>query len=156
MRRAASFLLAGGRRSRRAALLALAALTMAGLTASAVVLAKTIEGGPGHDRLIGTRHTDRIDGRAGNDVIAGRGGSDNLRGSGGDDRIKGGGGRDEFDMHHGEEVGGLGDDVIHARDGRRDEINCGPGKDRAVVDRAEDGVFNCERVVEPTPGSKRG
>ena len=138
------------------ALLALAVLAMAGLVASAVVFAKTIEGTGGHDRLIGTPHKDRIDGRAGSDVIAGRGGSDNLRGSAGSDRINGGGGRDEFDMRHGEEIGGLGDDVIHARDGRRDEINCGPGEDRAVVDRAEDGVINCEHVIEPTPGSKRG
>ncbi len=56
----------------------------------------------------------------------------------------------------GKPVDGQGRDVIRARDGTRDVINCGPGKDVAYVDRAEDGVFDCERVVKPTSSQKRG
>ena len=46
-------------------------------------------------------------------------------------------------------------DVIRARDGRPDEINCGPGDDVAYVDRVEDGVYDCERVLAPEAGRSR-
>jgi hypothetical protein len=39
--------------------------------------------------------------------------------------------------------------VIQARDGSEDSIDCGPGEDTAVVDDAEDGVIDCERVLMP-------
>jgi hypothetical protein len=68
----------------------------------------------------------------------------------------GGAGRDEFNAVDGKPVGGQGRDVIRARDGRPDVVNCGPGRDVAYVDRVEDGVFNCERVVEPASGQPRG
>jgi hypothetical protein len=42
-----------------------------------------------------------------------------------------------------------GDDVIHARDGGPDTIDCAAGDDTVYVDRAEDGVFDCETVVTP-------
>ena len=42
--------------------------------------------------------------------------------------------------------GGSGADRILAVNGRRDRINCGPGRDRATVD-AQDSVNNCEVVV---------
>ena len=41
------------------------------------------------------------------------------------------------------------DDVIRARDDGPDTIDCGAGNDTVFVDRSEDGVFNCERVVMP-------
>ena len=44
---------------------------------------------------------------------------------------------------------GGGDEVIRARDGIADGINCGRGDDVAYVDRVEDGVYDCERVVTP-------
>ncbi len=46
-------------------------------------------------------------------------------------------------------VGTPGDDVIHARDGGPDTIDCGAGDDTAYVDRSEDGVYDCETVVTP-------
>ena len=52
--------------------------------------------------------------------------------------------------------GSSGRDVIKARDGTPDVINCGPGKDVAYVDRVEDGVFDCERVLVPTSAQKGG
>lgn len=42
--------------------------------------------------------------------------------------------------------GGPGNDTIHARDGHRDVIDCGPGRDVAFVDPV-DLVRGCERVV---------
>ena len=42
-----------------------------------------------------------------------------------------------------------GDDVIHARDGGPDTIDCAAGNDTAYVDRSEDGVYDCESVVTP-------
>jgi Ca2+-binding RTX toxin-like protein len=41
------------------------------------------------------------------------------------------------------------DDVIHARDGGPDTIDCGAGDDTVYVDRSEDGVFDCETVIAP-------
>ncbi len=50
----------------------------------------------------------------------------------------------------------LGDDVIDARDGEEDEINCGDGDDVAIVDASEEGVLDCEVVQEPnTAGGRR-
>lgn len=42
-----------------------------------------------------------------------------------------------------------GRDLIRARDGSPDFINCGRRRDVAYVDRVEEGVYNCERVVRP-------
>ncbi len=86
--------------------------------------AKTIKGTHRADHLVGTKHGDRIKGLKGADVINGKGGTDTL-------------------------LGGPGADKIKARDGKLDYIDCGPGKDVAVVDRAEDGVVDCEEVRVP-------
>jgi hypothetical protein len=42
--------------------------------------------------------------------------------------------------------GGPGDDRTEARDGFRDVIDCGPGRDGAEVDRL-DVLRDCERVL---------
>ena len=36
-----------------------------------------------------------------------------------------------------------------------DQINCGDGKDKVFVDAEEEGVYDCETVVEP-PGEEPG
>jgi len=54
---------------------------------------------------------------------------------------------DELDGGHGALKGGSGNDTISARDRKRDTINCGAGRDRAVVDRIDRVARNCERVV---------
>ncbi len=52
-------------------------------------------------------------------------------------------------MRDGVQLSAPGDDVIYARDGGNDEINCGAGNDVAIVDANEDGVYDCEEVREP-------
>jgi hypothetical protein len=52
-------------------------------------------------------------------------------------------------MLDGVELESPGNDVIDARDGTEDEINCGDGEDTAIVDGAEEGVIDCEEVIEP-------
>ena len=65
---------------------------------------------------------DRIVGADHRDVISGGSGNDALKGLRGRDRI------------------------MAAGDGRKDRVRCGPGRDRAVVDRV-DVVSGCEQVV---------
>jgi Ca2+-binding RTX toxin-like protein len=125
------------------------AVVAAMLAGSAVGLAgaelkrATITGDGEGNRLTGTGHADLIRGRGGSDLIRGRGGGDLLKGGRGRDRVGGGKGFDRL-------VGGRGRDRLAARDGHPDELHCGRGADTAVVDRREDGVFDCERVVSPT------
>jgi cysteinyl-tRNA synthetase len=141
-----------------------------------VAVAGLIRGTDGPDRLRGTPAGDRILGRGGDDLLAGRGGRDRLQGGSGDDRLLGGKskdklrggagsdqlrggaatdkyfggrGRDEFNTSNGVLLGSPGNDVIRARDGVADEIDCAAGFDKAVVDKVEDGVYNCEKVVGP-------
>jgi Ca2+-binding RTX toxin-like protein len=114
------------------------------------------EGTPGADTLTGTSDHDLIFGLGGNDVLRGRGGhdcliggpgrdrlygeggADRLTGGAGADRLVGAGGVDRFDA-------GSGNDFVDAKDGHRELVSCGRGKDRARVDR-RDRVRGCERV----------
>ncbi len=158
---------------RQALLVALGVILAIAVAVGAMVSARTVGGlhlvkGTSHgDRLKGTkrddqmegrRGRDRVRGRAGDDVIDGGRGLDRLKGGRGDDRLfggaggavmTGGAGRDEFNLVNGDQEGGEGRDVIRARDGSADEVNCGPGDDVAVVDDVEDGVFDCETVRAP-------
>ncbi len=113
-----------------------------------------VRGGPGNDRMAGssrpiidiltpgeaptTQESDEsFYGQAGNDILKGFGQGDLLVGGSGDDRIDGGKGEDNLD-------GGAGDDVINARDGARDaRIDCGPGDDRAIVDKVDPKPVSC-------------
>ncbi|MEA2123799.1 MAG: hypothetical protein QOI80_581, partial [Solirubrobacteraceae bacterium] len=90
------------------------------------------------DRLRGTKKGDRIFGLRGNDRLHGGGGRDCVYGGRGRDRVFGGQGRDRL-------FGGPGRDRIGARGARRDVVNCGRGRDVAVVDRT-DRVSRCEVV----------
>ena len=80
-------------------------------------------------------------GTSGPDVLRGSHFPDTIRSLGGDDRILDAGGRDRIDT-------GPGNDVVLARDQNVDLITCGPGRDRAVVDR-RDVVTGCERTERP-------
>ncbi len=95
-----------------------------------------IRGSSDDDRLSGTTGSELILGRAGDDRIKARAGADCIRGGSGDDRLNGGRGRDLLN-------GGRGSDRIQTRDGERDVVNCGPGKDRAIAD-AKDKLKHCE------------
>jgi Ca2+-binding RTX toxin-like protein len=101
------------------------------------------------ERLVGTKGADVLDGRNGADNLIGKGGRDVLIGGGGEDSLHGDGGHDNFNMIDGEAFPAPGRDRIYARDGHPDSINCGAGRDLAVVDDVEDGVYDCEVVSLP-------
>ena len=98
----------------------------------------------------GTARADRLTGSAANDVLYGLGGADVLRGLKGNDVLYGGRGDDTLDGGAGLDrlFGGPGNDTLRARDGRRDVVDCGPGRDTAFVDRV-DRVSGCELVRRP-------
>ena len=117
-----------------------------------------VAAGPPHRRgrhIVGTPGNDYLPGGGFDDVIYGMGGNDTLLGGAGDDRIYGGDGNDIITGGPGADqlYGGPGSDTIYAADGERDRVDCGPGKDRAVVDSA-DKTVGCEVVViAPAPES---
>jgi Ca2+-binding RTX toxin-like protein len=120
------------------------------LTAAGAALAVAEHGGKGGDRLVGTRGADTLKGLGGRDLLIGGRGGDVLIGGRGTDVLRGGPGRDGFNMRAGVQLAARGRDKIAARDGGQDEINCGGGgKDVAIVDAFEDGVYDCEVVREP-------
>ena len=124
-----------------------------------------------HDNLIGveavygTGKTDFLEGNGSdnylgdgdlgdsNDRLAGLAGDDRLFAVWGDDRLLGGRGGDSLVGGPGRDVlhGGRGDDLINAKRATvsepsgTDRVDCGPGKDTAVVAR-RDRVRNCETV----------
>jgi Ca2+-binding RTX toxin-like protein len=132
------------------------------------------------DELYGGRGNDRIDGGDGDDWISGdppqgddyytemfTPGADLMNGGPGDDFITDDIGRDRFNGGPGDDwllggedpsgararavfSGGSGNDEIDARNGDRDRVACGGGRDRAALDR-RDARRSCERrlVVEP-------
>jgi Ca2+-binding RTX toxin-like protein len=107
--------------------------------ATNISLGTHMAGGPGNDRFLGAERRDRVRGGADDDRAQGFLGRDPMRGGPGNDTLDGGGGRDRL-------VGGRGKDTIEARDGKRDRVNCGRGRDRAFVD-SKDRVRGCEKRV---------
>jgi Ca2+-binding RTX toxin-like protein len=99
----------------------------------------TINGTPGKDILHGTSKADVICGFGGNDVIFGGGGDDIIIGGPGNDKIDGGAG---FDLLYGD----AGNDSFSAKDGTRDTVVGGTGKDRATVDKGKDVATGVEKV----------
>jgi hypothetical protein len=91
-----------------------------------------IEGGSGHDCLLGNE---------GGDVLRGQAGNDRLTGSAGADVLVGGAGVNAYDA-------GPGADLVDARNGKRELVRGGSGRDRARIDRY-DRVRGCERVSRP-------
>ena len=89
-------------------------------------------------RFRGTPLVDRLVGTPFKDFLFGLGGNDLLRGDAGGDLLDGGPGRNAL-------YGGAGEDAIRARNGRRDLVDCGWGRDSAIVDRI-DRVRGCESV----------
>jgi len=109
-----------------------------------------IYGGPGADNLYGEAHRDRIYGESGNDRINGGGFSQEKDRA---DSIYGGSGADTLtDFQNGKETagdrffGGSGNDQIDDRDGNRDIIDCGAGRDSVLADTRDKVAGNCERV----------
>jgi metallophosphoesterase (TIGR03767 family) len=103
---------------------------------------RKVKGSDGKDDLRGTDASERFLARAGADSIRGGGGRDCAIGGRGPDHLRGGNAPDRL-------RGQGGADVIDARDGGRDKVDCGRGTaDLAIVDR-EDRVRRCERVRVP-------
>jgi Ca2+-binding RTX toxin-like protein len=111
--------------SDNAATIALTVPTAASVThapaAPAPTKGKVLVGNARANRLVGTPRNDMLNGRGGNDVLIGLGGNDTL-------------------------IGGPGNDTIYARDGKRDVIDCGTGKDVVYADRYDKVAANCEVV----------
>jgi Ca2+-binding RTX toxin-like protein len=114
-------------------------------------------GTDGADVLDGTSAADLIFGLAGGDVLRGGGDDDCLIGGSGRDRLLGGAGSDRLTGGAGGDTlvggpgtnrydAGAGNDLVKARNGRRELVSCGAGRDRARVDR-RDRVRGCERVT---------
>jgi uncharacterized repeat protein (TIGR01451 family) len=97
-----------------------------------------IQGTATADHLTGTARADLIRAGAGNDWVNGASGNDTLYGGTGNDVLIGGRGHDTL-------YGGSGNDLLRARDGTRDVVSCGPGRDTALVDKL-DRVTGCEVV----------
>ena len=96
-------------------------------------------GTAGRDVFVGSRAGDRLVGGNGRDRLLGGKGQDCLVGGGGADNLVGGPGRDRFDA-------GKGNDVIDSRDGIRERVVCGPGRDQVVGD-AVDTFVGCEIIT---------
>src|SRR5215208_3921521 len=132
-------------------------------------------GSNGADYIKGNGGSDNIDGKNGADTISGGTGSDLLHGGHGNDWVKGDSGTDTAWGDQGKDdlfaehtyqasiqaakvkggrkpdklLGGPGNDTIRAKDGKRDIIRGGPGRDTAYVDQV-DNVTGVE--VERCPG----
>jgi Ca2+-binding RTX toxin-like protein len=142
----------------------LGVLVMAGIVVfAAPVAAQVVIGTGDDDRLKGSPRKDTLSGRSGDDVLRALSGKDRLKGGPGDDVLIGGkggdafkpgGGQDGVNMRDGVELPSPGADVIRARDGSADQISCGDGNDRVFVDLEEEGVYDCETVIEPRGGGR--
>jgi Ca2+-binding RTX toxin-like protein len=109
-------------------------------TAPTAPAGKRLTGTSGANTLRGGAGPDVLDGRGGNDTLYGLAGNDRLLGGAGADRLVGGPGRDTL-------LGGIGNDRLESRDGVRDQVNCGPGKqDVAIVDRKDVVARDCETI----------
>ena len=104
-------------------------------------------GGPDADRLQGDRGNDVAAGGAGRDRLLGGDGKDRLSGESGNDTLAGGSGNDTLTGGRGRNgyAAGSGNDTVNARNRQRERVDCGPGRDKASVDRS-DRVRRCERV----------
>ena len=115
------------------------------------------------DTVRGLGGDDRIDGANGNDVLDGGAGDDTIYGGGNDDTITGGPGLDSLSGEgsaSGLFISVAGNDTIDARDGVREQLNCGPGADTAIVDPLDvvpqDPGSLCEAVERGAPAARLG
>jgi hypothetical protein len=114
----------------------LVAVLVAALVVGMPAAAKTVVGTNGPDVLRGSERSDKL---------YGKGGHDRLYGLGGNDVLVGGAGRDLLE-------GAKGNDRLVTRDGARDSLRCGLGRDTAVVDVRDRVERACESVLRPSPG----
>ncbi len=96
--------------------------------------------------ILGTSAPETIRETAGRDRISAGAGDDRMFGLAGNEVLTGGAGRDVV-------RGGARSDRLLLRDGEADTAVCGPGRDFALVDRADVVLADCEmmRVQPPDP-----
>ena len=141
-------------RSARFARFALAALPLAVLAATlgsstlsaSISALRPVTGTSKGEVLRGSARADLIRGYGGADRIYGYRGDDVLLGGNGADTIVGGAGSDRM-------YGGPGNDRLNSRDGRRDWLYCGAGRDTILRDASDVVARDCETGTPPvTPG----
>jgi Ca2+-binding RTX toxin-like protein len=130
---------------------------------------ESIDGTQSDDVFTGSAGTDNFAGAGGNDEIHGAGGNDDLHGGSGDDRMFGDAGSDKLQGSTGSDRvdGGAGidqlygdaasctyscsfdPDMLFARDGEQDSVDCGGGADTAQVDQLDVVAF-CTSVDRST------
>ena len=97
-----------------------------------------------------TAKRETLAGRGGDDLLLGKVGDDGLPGGEGEDELYGGAGRDVM-------LGGGRDDFLEARDGARDFVGCGAGRDVVSADTEGEVSADCEAVyrsrTDPTTTS---
>ncbi len=99
-----------------------------------------IRGGAGNDKISGGAGDDCLFGEAGNDTLSGGAGKDKLDGGAGNDKLTGGAGKDTF-------AGGAGNDTIYSKDGVKETVNCGKGRDKVKADK-KDKLVGCEKKLK--------
>jgi Ca2+-binding RTX toxin-like protein len=106
-----------------------------------------LDGGEGDDHLLGEDDSDALQGGAGGDRLEGGGAADRVAGGSGADVLLAGGGNDIVTDSAGRNKvdAGSGADVISVRNGARDTVRCGKGRDRVSADRF-DKLSGCEKV----------
>jgi Ca2+-binding RTX toxin-like protein len=112
-------------------------------TLSGTTNPNTIKGRKGDDLIEGYGGKDTINGNAGADAVYGNNGEDKLRGEANNDYVQGGNESDHIST-------GSGDDLVAAKDGFRDQIECGSGYDQVYVDRI-DVLDGCEKKLRSKP-----
>ncbi len=107
-----------------------------------------LKGDDGRDSLYGGASNDVLDGGFGRDMLAGGDGDDQLLGGADDDRLFGEAGTDRLVGGKGSNLidGGTGNDSINARNGVKDRVICGVGRDRVTADSV-DRLNGCEIVT---------
>ena len=126
--------------SRCAPARAAASVTRSGTCVVGTDRADSIAATPAGNVIYGWAGDDRLTGGSGNDRIFAGSGNDIVHGDAGDDLIDPALGNDHV-------YGGRGNDLIKTRGGERDWISCGPGIDRAEVDKQDIVAADCEHVV---------
>jgi hypothetical protein len=118
----------------------------------------TVRGLGGNDSVVGFFGAETLLGQDGDDSITGHPGRDVLRGGRGDDALDGGQGKDRLVGGPGNDIlldgegsnvfkGGSGNDRLNSKNGKRDRVSCGPGKDEAFIDQRDLVSRDCEDVV---------
>jgi RTX calcium-binding nonapeptide repeat (4 copies) len=103
-------------------------------------------GAGGNDKLTATdAHGDVVDGGPGDDTLTGGFGNDTLIGGPGRDQIAGDR-QARCNELHCDFMDGYGNDMIDARDGEPDSVQCDPGDDTVKADPIDRVADDCEHV----------